>query len=409
MNNETVTDRFLRYIAFDTQSDESGETVPSTAKQMKLAEELVRDLKVMGASEVTLSDTGYVYAKIPAADGSNGRSKLGFISHMDTSPSASGRDVKPRIIRNYDGSDIELGNGIRTRVRNFPELKKYVGQDLIVTDGSTLLGADDKAGVAEIMTMAAFLLDHPEIRHGAISIAFTPDEEIGRGSDHFDLETFHAEKAYTVDGGTLGELEYENFNAASGKVEIRGVNVHPGSAKDKMVNACLLAMEFNAMLPDCRPDNTEGYEGFFHLCGMEGDETNVEMTYIIRDHDKTKFEEKKHQFEDAGNKLDKKYAVKGAAVRATVKDSYYNMKEKILPHMDLIHNAEDAFRTCGVEPNIVPVRGGTDGASLSYKGLPCPNLSTGGELFHGVNEFVSIQAMEKMADVLIELAKRTVQ
>lgn len=326
---------------------------------------------------------------------------------MDTAPSASGQGVKPRIIRNYDGSDIELGNGVMTRVRNFPELKKYVGQDLIVTDGTTLLGADDKAGVAEIMTMTAHLLEHTEIRHGAISIAFTPDEEIGRGPDHFDLDTFYAEKAYTVDGGTLGELEYENFNAASAKVSIQGVNVHPGSAKDKMVNACLLAMEFNSLLPDCRPDNTEGYEGFFHLCDMEGDETKTEMTYIIRDHDKEKFEEKKRRFEEAGKILKEKYSAKGAKVTTAVRDSYYNMKEKILPHMDLIHNAEDAFRRCGVEPHVVPVRGGTDGATLSYKGLPCPNLSTGGELFHGLNEFVSINAMEKMVEVLVGLARKT--
>ncbi|MEE0956446.1 MAG: peptidase T [Eubacterium sp.] len=407
MNRETVTERFLRYIAFDTQSDEASESVPSTAKQLKLAKELVKELNEIGAADVSLSETGYVYAKAPATDGTAGRSKLGFISHMDTSPSAPGRGVKPRMIRNYDGSDLNLGNGIMTRVRNFPELKKYVGQNLIVTDGSTLLGADDKAGVSEIMTMAAYLLAHPEIRHGGISIAFTPDEEIGRGSDHFDLDIFYAEKAYTVDGGTLGELEYENFNAASGKVKIQGVNVHPGSAKDKMVNACLLAMEFNSLLPDCRPDNTEGYEGFFHICGIEGDETNAEMTYIIRDHDKEKFEEKKRQFEEAGRKLNEKYASMGANVTTAVKDSYYNMKEKILPHMDLIHNAEDAFRRCGVEPHVVPVRGGTDGASLSYKGLPCPNLSTGGELFHGVNEFVSINAMEKMVDVLVELARKT--
>lgn len=403
-----VLERFLSYAKIDTQSDENTQTVPSTAKQFDLARLLEKQLKEMGALDVRLTEQCYVYARIPSnltEEENKTTPKLGLISHMDTAPSASGTGVNPHIVENYDGGDIVLGHGEVMSVKNFPDLKHYVGQDLVVTDGLTLLGADDKAGVSEIMQMAEHLLAHPEIKHGEILIGFTPDEEIGSGADHFDVEGFGAEVAYTVDGGALGEIEYENFNAASGKVQIHGVNVHPGSAKDKMVNAALLAMEFNALLPSCTPANTEGYEGFFHLCGMHGDETNFEMSYIIRDHDREKFEEKKAQFVAAAETLNKKYASTDAQVDVVVKDSYYNMKEKVEPYAYLIALAKQAFSEAEVAPKVVPIRGGTDGARLSYMGLPCPNLSTGGENFHGRYEYLSVQALRKMVEVLLHLVQ----
>lgn len=403
-----VLERFLTYARIDTQSDEASETVPSTKKQFDLAKLLKQQLEDMGAADVRLTADCYVYARIPSnlsEEETAATPRLGLISHMDTAPSASGTGVNPHIIEGYEGGDIELGHGEVMAVKNFPDLKNYVGQDLVVTDGLTLLGADDKAGVAEIMQMAETLLTHPEIRHGEILIGFTPDEEVGRGADHFDVEGFGAEVAYTVDGGTLGEIEYENFNAASGHVKIKGVNVHPGSAKDKMVNAALLGMTFNGLLPDCTPANTEGYEGFFHLCGMHGDESDFEMDYIIRDHDREKFEEKKQQFQAAADILNERYAATDARVTVTVKDSYYNMKEKVEPYLYLIDAAKQAFSEAGVTPKVVPIRGGTDGARLSYMGLPCPNLSTGGENFHGRYEYLSVQALRCMVEVLLQLVQ----
>lgn len=401
-----IIERFLSYARIDTQSDESSSTHPSTDKQFELARLLVSELEEMGACDVRLSDKCYVYARIPSnlSKEENERTpSVGFISHMDTSPAASGRGVNPRVISDYDGKDIELGNGELLSPSIFPSLKEAVGQELIVTDGRTLLGADDKAGITEIMELAKYLLTHPEHKHGEILIGFTPDEEVGAGADFFDVEGFGAELAFTVDGGSLGELEYENFNAASAILEIKGVNVHPGSAKDKMVNALLLAMEFNALLPDCTPAGTEGYEGFFHLYELQGDESLARAKYIIRDHDMDRFEEKKRQFREAAESLNRSYAHTEARLTATVEDSYYNMKEKVEPYMYLIDAAAEAFRKCGVEPRVVPIRGGTDGARLSYMGLPCPNLSTGGENFHGIYEYLNATSMKKMLEVLITL------
>ncbi len=404
-------DRFIKYVKFDTQSQEDMEQVPSTEKQFALAGELEKELREMGASEVRLSEHCYVYAVLPSnlsPEEDAHTPALGFIAHMDTSPSASGANVSPRLVKGYDGSVIPLGHGEELSPKIFPGLKEAVGSDLIVTDGTTLLGADDKAGVAEIMEMAAYFLSHPEEKHGKICIAFTPDEEVGRGADFFDVPNFGAEVAYTVDGGRLGEIEYENFNAASARLHIKGVNVHPGSAKDTMVNACLLAMEFNALLPGCIPANTEGYEGFFHLCSMSGDESAVEMSYIIRDHDREKFEEKKRQFFQAAETVNRKYENTDACLMPVVKDSYYNMKEKVEPFRYLIDIAEQSFRECRVSPEIVPIRGGTDGARLSYEGLPCPNLSTGGANYHGIYEYVNFNAMEAMVEVLKTICRNMI-
>ncbi len=401
-----ILERFISYAEIDTQSSETSETTPSTKKQFDLARLLEKQLREMGAGDVTVTEQCYVYARIPSnlTEEENRRTPvLGFIAHMDTAPSASGTGVRPHVITDYDGGIIELGNGEYLNPAIFPQLKNAVGDDLVVTDGRTLLGADDKAGVAEIMQMAEQLLTHPELRHGEIRIGFTPDEEIGRGADHFDVAGFGADAAFTVDGGTLGEIEYENFNAASGDVVVRGVNVHPGSAKNKMVNACLVAMEFDALLPDLRPSNTEGYEGFFHLCSMSGDESACRMLYIIRDHDRKEFENKKQIFLAAAEHLNEKYAGTDAAVTAAVKDSYYNMKEKIEPFMYLIDTAKEAFKKAGVPAETVPIRGGTDGARLSYEGLPCPNLSTGGENYHGRYEYLNVRSMRKMAEVLVNL------
>ena len=396
-----ILDRFLEYARIDTQSDEESATVPSTQKQFDLARLLGRQLEELGASDVRVTDQAYVYAKIPSNLGDGRTAKrVGFISHMDTSPSASGAGVNPRIVEKYDGGEIRLNENTVLSPKTFPQMKDAIGCDLVVTDGTTLLGADDKAGVAEIMDLAQYLLTHPEVEHGDVCIGFTPDEEIGRGADCFDIPGFGADVAFTVDGGTLGEIEYENFNAAAAKVAIRGVNVHPGSAKDKMINASLVAMEFDALLPPCRPSNTEGYEGFFHLTGIRGDESDCVMSYIIRDHDRAKFEEKKRQMAQAAETLNEKYAETAAKITCTITDSYYNMKEQILPHMYLIDTAKEAFNKAGVEPKTVPIRGGTDGAHLSYEGLPCPNLSTGGENYHGIYEYLNVNAMRTMAEVL---------
>ena len=406
---ERVTQRFLKYVAVDTQSDEASDTFPSTEKQKVLAKMLVEELRRMGVPQVEIDEQyGYVYAKILSnrPDGEK-VPVLGFIAHMDTSPEVSGADVKPQIIRQYDGKDIVLNKdkNIVLSVEEFPELVQYTGQTLITTDGTTLLGADDKAGVAEIMTMAEQLCSHPEIVHGDIAIAFTPDEEVGGGMDHFDVGRFGADYAYTVDGGALGELEYENFNAAKAVIHVTGKSVHPGDAKDKMKNAVLMAHQFISLLPEAEPPaHTEGYEGFYHVTDVSGNETEVVLHAIIRDHDREKFEARKTFVENAVRYLNGVWG--DGSFQLELKDSYYNMKEKLLPHMELIDNACAAMRAVGVEPEIVPIRGGTDGARLSWeRDIPCPNLCTGGANFHGVHEFVPVASMEKMVQVLVELVR----
>ena len=404
---EKVTDRFLRYVQIDTQSDEEGTGTPTTEKQHELARLLVEELTKMGAEEITYDkEHCYVYASIPATEGMEKKPVMGFISHMDTSPAVSGANVRPRIITAYDGKDIVLnsGLGIVMKTADFPELKEYQGKSLIVTDGTTLLGADDKAGVAEIMTMAEYLLSNRNVPHGKLRIGFTPDEEVGAGADHFDVELFSADCAYTVDGGKLGELEYENFNAAGARVTFHGRSVHPGDAKNKMKNALLTAMEFQGMLPVSEnPMYTEKYEGFYHLDALNGDIERAVADYIIRDHSREKFEQKKALFEKAGAFLNEKYGE--GTVEIELKDSYYNMKEIIEDHMELIDHAMEAMREAGVEPVVVPIRGGTDGARLSYMGLPCPNLCTGGHNFHGRFEYICIESMEAVVRILLNLAR----
>ena len=398
-----VIKRFLKYVSFDTCSDENSVTVPSSEKQRKLGEYLVNELAELGLQNAHIDEKGYVYAFLPATKGVNAEN-IGFIAHMDTSPDASGKDVKPQIIA-YSGGDIALSETVSIKEKEFENLKKYIGQDLIVTDGKTLLGADDKAGVAEIVSACEFLIKNPQIPHGRISVCFTPDEEIGRGADYFDVEKFGAKWAYTVDGGELGEIEYENFNAANARITVNGINIHPGSAKNKKKTAILRANEFMNLLPPAEtPAHTEGYEGFYHVCDFVGNETKTEVTLIIRDHDRDKFEEKKEFLKDTIHFLNLKHGEKTFSL--LMKDSYYNMKEKILPHMHIVDAAQNAMKRVGVNPKIVAIRGGTDGARLSFLGLPCPNLSTGGENFHSVHEFISVQSMEKMVEVLVELAKR---
>ena len=398
-----IKERFLKYVSFDTTSDENSTTVPTTAKQKLLGQFLADELKAIGLQDAHMDEFGYVYGYLPATPDRESDDALGLIAHMDTAPAVSGTDIKPSVI-NYAGGDIELGNGVSITEKNFPFLKNYVGQDLIVTDGTTLLGADDKAGVAEIFTACEYLLAHPEISHRGIAVCITPDEEVGSGADHFDLSKFHAKKAYTVDGGELGEIEYENFNAAGAKIFVNGVNIHPGSAKNQMKNAVLMATQLISMLPPAEtPAHTEGYEGFYHVGDISGNETLVTMGMIIRDHDKEKFEARKAFLTNLVAYLNTVWG-EGSFI-LEMRDSYYNMKEQILPHMDLITNAENAMRAVGAEPKIIAIRGGTDGARLSYMGLPCPNLSTGGANFHSVHEFISVQAMEKMVQVLIELVK----
>lgn len=402
----SVIEHFLEYVKIDTQSCEelAEQKCPTTDKQYDLARKLLADLKAMGMSEDQLffdAEHCYVYAGIPAAPGYEKVPKLGFIAHMDTSPAVSDTDVKPRMVVNYDGTTILLNPelGITLNPEEFPELNNYIGKTLIVTDGTTLLGADDKAGVAEIMTMVEYFLAHPEIPHGAIQIGFTPDEEVGCGADHFDVKQFDADFAYTVDGGALGELEYENFNAASGKLTVGGRSVHPGSAKNKMLNAILLGMEFQHLLPvEQNPMYTEGYEGFFHLDSIQGDVEQATLFYIIRDHDKMKFERKKELFLKTAEFLNEKYGQE--LFFPEVKDSYYNMLEQIKPHMHLIDHAKEAMEKAGVTPKVVAIRGGTDGARLSFMGLPCPNLCTGGENFHGRQEFACAEDMETIVEIL---------
>ena len=401
----TVIERFLRYVSFPTTSDENSETVPSNEKELNLARQLVQELTEIGVADACLDEFGRVYGHLAATPGRESLPVYGLISHMDTSPDASGENIKPHMVE-YTGGDIILNETqqIVMRQADFPCLERYIGQTLIVTDGTTLLGADDKAGVAEIMTALAYLHGHPEVPHGTIAVAFTPDEEIGCGADHFDYNRFHADFAYTVDGGALGEVEYENFNAANAGIKIQGRNIHPGSAKNIMKNAILLATEFIGMLPPAEtPAHTEGYEGFYHVNYCNAVEENGYVNLIIRDHDRAKFEERKAFLQRTVDYLN---SVHGEGTFTLVlKDSYYNMREKIEPHMHLIDRAKAAFFANGVEPRVVPIRGGTDGARLSWEGLPCPNLSTGGENFHGVYEFASVQAMEKMVNVLVHLVQ----
>lgn len=398
----TVLERFLKYIAVDTQSQDEVEELPSTKKQFDLARMLVQELKDMGV-EVSLDEEHcYVYASIPA--NKKGLKSIGFIAHMDTAPSLSGANIKPRVVEKYQGGDIVLNKDLNVVLspKQFRELNDFHGKDLVVTDGTTLLGADDKAGVAEIMTMVEYVMNHPELPHGEIKIGFTPDEEVGRGVDFFDVARFGAEFAYTVDGGQLGEIEYENFNAAGGKLIIKGNNIHPGYAKNKMVNALHIGMEFHSMLPKfADPANTVGYEGFYHLDHMEGGVEEATLSYIIRDHDKGQFEEKKERFEKIAAYLNEKYGE--GTITTVVKDSYYNMKEMITPHMHLIENAKKAMEQLDIEPKVVAIRGGTDGARLSYMGLPCPNLCAGGFNFHGKFEYVPVQDMEKIVMLLVKI------
>lgn len=398
-----VIERFLHYVSYDTQSDEASESIPSSAKQRILGQALAEELSAIGLSDAVLDDLGYVYAFLPATKGCEEIPTLGLIAHMDTSPDVSGANVRPRIVR-YEGGDLPLGNGAALTLASFPFLASYEGQELIVTDGTTLLGADDKAGVAEILSACEYLVQHPEIPHGRIAVGITPDEEIGRGADHFDLARFDASAAYTVDGGELGEIEYENFNAASARIVVRGVNIHPGSAKDRMKNAILMANEYISMLPPAEtPAHTEGYEGFYHVHTFTGCESEAEIGMIIRDHDRAKFEARKQFLTNLTAYLNGVYGE--GSFTLELRDSYYNMKEKILNHMELIENAERAMRAVGVEPKIIPIRGGTDGARLSYEGLPCPNLSTGGANFHGVHEFIPVESMRAMVRVLVELVR----
>lgn len=398
-------ERFIKYTTFDTSSSSANENeTPSSIGQRVFAEYLLKELKELGINDSYIDDKSFVYASIPATKGKEDKPKIGFIAHLDTVEDVSGKDIKANIIKNYDGKDIVLNKekNIIFSVKDFPSLNKYKGFDLIVTDGTTLLGADDKAGVAEIMTMAETIIKDKSIEHGEIKIAFTPDEEIGSGIEHFNADEFGANFAYTIDGGELGEIEYENFNAASCNVIVNGVNVHPGYAKNKMKNALLLAIEFNNMLPQNeKPEYTENYEGFYHLSSIEGNEENAKLEYIIRDHDREKFENKKEFIKNISEFLNKKYGENTFEIN--IKDSYYNMKEKILPHMHLIENANKAFNECGIKERIVPIRGGTDGARLSFRNLPCPNLSAGGENFHSRFEYIPVQSLEKMTEVLLKI------
>ena len=402
----TVTERFLKYIAVDTTSDPSSDTFPSTRSQEAFAKALAEEMKETGLENVTVYSYGYVFGTIPSTIEDYQGKILGFIAHMDTSCAESGKNIRPRIIKNYDGKDIVLNEEkqIVMSPRDFSNLTQYQGQDLIVTDGTTLLGGDDKAGIAEILTAAQYLLAHPEIPHGPVRVGFTPDEEIGQGTDHFDVEKFGADFAYTMDGGECGELEYENFNAAEAVADFHGVSIHPGSAKGKMINALRLAMEFESLMPSAqRPECTESREGFIHLDALQGSVDHARSEYIIRDHDMSLFQEKKKHMEDMSRIMNIKYGYE--AVSMKIEDSYFNMKEKIEPHKFLIDNVLKVYEKLGIRPQIQPIRGGTDGAQLSFKGLPCPNLGTGDHNCHGHFEFVCIQAMEKSVEVIVELVK----
>lgn len=400
----TVVDRFLKYVTFATQSDEESGITPSTSGQRVFAEALVKELEALGLEEISMDDNSYLMATLPSNMEDKEVPTIGFISHLDTSPDMSGEGVKPQIV-SYAGGDIVLNEAenIVLSPRMFPEMEQYIGQDLIVTDGTTLLGADDKAGVAAIISAVAYLKEHPEIKHGKIRIGFTPDEEIGAGADHFDVEKFGCEFAYTVDGGEIGELEYENFNAAAAKVVFSGRNVHPGTAKDKMVNASLLAVEFASMLPaDQRPETTEGYEGFFHLTTMVGSVEQAVLQYIVRDHSRELFEQKKQLLEQITAQLNKKYP---GMVSLEMHDQYYNMREIVEPKKYIVDLASEAMEAVGVKPQIKPIRGGTDGARLSFMGLPCPNLFTGGHNFHGRYEYIPIPSLQKSMETVVKIAE----
>ena len=397
-----VLKRFLEYVKIETTSDANSDTSPSTEGQLEFARKLVEELKDLGLEDVSLDDKGYVMATLP----SNIDKKvptIGFIAHMDTSPDMSGKDVKPKIVENYDGGDIVLNEekNIILSVSEFPELKNYIGHTIITTDGTTLLGADNKAGIAEIITAVEYLIENPQLPHGTVKIAFTPDEEIGRGADHFDVEKFNADFAYTVDGGPIGDLNYENFNAASANISIQGTNIHPGTAKNLMVNSMQVAIELHNMLPvNERPEFTEGYEGFYHLVGFNGNVEKTEIYYIIRDHDMQKFNKKKETLEKIVEFLNYKY---GNIITLDIKDTYYNMKEIIKDRMEIIELAKRAMEEVGVKPLISPIRGGTDGARLSYMGLSCPNIFTGGHNFHGRYEYISLSSMEKAVEVILKI------
>ena len=399
-----MKDRFLKYVSFDTQADESSTTFPSTEKQLVLLRYLKEELETIGLKEVTMDEHGYVMGTLPATKGCENAPVIGFISHVDTAPDMSGANVKPHIVENYDGRDILLGGDVWLRVEEFPELPFFKGHTLIHTDGTTLLGADDKAGVAEIVTAMEWLVAHPEVPHGKIRVGFTPDEEIGRGVDFFDVKKFAADFAYTMDGGMQGELEYENFNAAGAKIAIAGRNVHPGMAKNKMINAIDIATELNALLPaNERPQHTENYEGFFHCVGIKGSVEEAEISYIIRDHDSDKFEAKKQLMWDVVNFLQRKYGEK--VLTLTLKDQYYNMRKMVEPHPQVIEKAKRAMIEAGVKPLVKPIRGGTDGSRLSFMGLPCPNIFTGGMNFHGRYEYASLTTMQKAMNTIINLAR----
>jgi tripeptide aminopeptidase len=404
INKKSLTERFLRYIQIDTQSDDTvTDKYPSTDKQLELSNLLLKELKEIGIKDVTIDEYGYVMASVP----SNMDKRLptiGFLAHVDTAPDMSGANIKPRFIENYDGSEIILNKGINVNLSpiEFPELKNYIGQTLIVTDGTTLLGADDKAGVAEIMAAVEYMVNTPSFKHGPIRIGFTVDEEVGRGVDHFDVKKFNADFAYTLDGGAIGELEYENFNAAGAKITIQGRNIHPGYAKNKMINAILVAMEFNSLLPaNQRPEHTQGYDGFYHLIKMDGTVENATFQYIIRDHDHEKFEARKAYITKVAEFINMKYG-EGTAL-LELKDQYYNMREQVEPVFHVVETAIKAMEMVGVKPKVKPIRGGTDGARLSYMGLPCPNLFAGGENFHGKQEYVAVESMVKATEVMLKI------
>ena len=398
-----IVNRFLKYVSFCTTSDENTGLVPSTPGQMEFAKYLVEELKSIGLTDVSLDSNGYIMATLPATE--DGHPVIGFIAHMDTSPDASGKHVKPRIVEKYNGEDIELSEGIVLSKDKYPEILRYKDQNIIVTDGKTLLGADDKAGIAEIVTAMEYLIQHPEIKHGKVRIGFTPDEEIGCGADHFNVKAFGADWAYTMDGGAVGELEFENFNAAACKISVHGVNVHPGSAYHKMVNSMRIAYQLAVMLPRWEtPEHTQGYEGFYHLIGMNGTVEETTLSYIIRDHDRARFESRKRELEHLVRKVNREFG--DGTVEIEMRDQYYNMREKIEPVMHIIDLAKEAMESVGVTPVVKPIRGGTDGARLSFEGLPCPNIFAGGENFHSRFEYLPIPSMEKAMQVIIKIIEK---
>lgn len=402
-----IVDRFLKYVSFDTQSAEDTNTTPSTAKQLKLAEYLRDELKEIGLSDVEMDENGYVYATLPANTDKD-IPTIGFISHMDTSPDCSGANIRPRIVKNYDGKDIVLDEtaGIVTSPSKFPELLDHVGEDIIVTDGHTLLGADDKAGIAEIVQAMVYLIEHPEIKHGRVRVGFNPDEEIGLGAHKFDVKKFDCAWGYTMDGGELGELEYENFNAASAKIEVHGVSVHPGYAKGKMINAARVAAEFAAQMPATEtPEQTVEYEGFYHLLNIDGNVEHATLSYIIRDHDRARFEKRKQFVEKAALWMNERYGE--GVVTATIADQYYNMREMIEPVPHVVDIVIEAMKECGIPSKVRAIRGGTDGAQLSFKGLPCPNIFAGGLNFHGPHEFLPIPSMQKASELVVKIIEIT--